>query len=162
MSEDGSEERETAHKMWLSEKITSLENENAELKKALLDMEVRLALQENAMKQAAERVMAMEAAIGQNAEHAQRQDMVIESSRVSIQGLVDEVNIHRDNFQKIGMIMQIHEQYIVPWCSKPKTRFSFFLRHAAWPFSCQSDTWSLFPNFIFTRLCYDFRVVFLF
>ena len=35
MSEDDREERETAHKMWLSEKITSLENENRELKKAL-------------------------------------------------------------------------------------------------------------------------------
>ena len=76
-------------------------------------MEARLAFQENAMKQFAERCMAMEAAIGQIVEHAQRQDMVIESSRASIQGLVDEVNIHRDNFQKIGMIMQIHEQYIV-------------------------------------------------
>ena len=65
------------------------------------------------MKQAAERFMAMEAAIGQIAEHAQRQDMVIESSRASIQGLVDEVIIHRNNFQNVGMIMQIHEQYIV-------------------------------------------------
>ena len=26
---------------------------------------------------------------------------------------MDEVDIHRDNFQKVGMIMQIHEQYIV-------------------------------------------------
>ena len=113
MSEDGTEERETAHKTWLSEKVTSLETENAELKKALRDMEERLALQENAMRQAAERFMAMDAAIWKIAEHAQRQDNVAESSRVSIQGLVDEVNIHRNNFQNVVMIMQIHEQYIV-------------------------------------------------
>ena len=43
MSEDDREERETAHKMWLSEKVTFLENENRELKKALQEMESRLA-----------------------------------------------------------------------------------------------------------------------
>ena len=101
MSEDDREEREIAFKMWLSDKVTSLETENAELKKTLQDMEARLTLQENAMRQVAERFMAMETAMGQIAERAQRQDGVIESKRASIQGLVDEVNIHRDNFQKV-------------------------------------------------------------
>ena len=41
-------------------------------------------------------------------EQVQRQNSATESSRVSIQGLADEVCIHRDNFQKVGMIMQIH------------------------------------------------------
>ena len=44
--------------------------------------------------------MVMETAIGQIAECAQRQDSVIASSRASIQGLMDEVNIHRIIFQK--------------------------------------------------------------
>ena len=35
MSEVDPEERETGHKMWLSQKITSLEKENEALKKAL-------------------------------------------------------------------------------------------------------------------------------
>ena len=59
--------------------------------------------------------MAMEAAIGQIAEHARRQDTVIERSRAPIQGLVDEVDIHRDNFQKVGMIMH-PRQHIVRSC----------------------------------------------
>ena len=29
-----------------------------------------------------------------------------------ISSIVDEDNIHRDNFQKVGMIMQVHEQSI--------------------------------------------------
>ena len=48
MSEDDSKERETAHQMWLSEKVTSLETENRELKKALQEMETRFTLQEAA------------------------------------------------------------------------------------------------------------------
>ena len=52
MSEDDPEEMETGQKMWLVEKVTTLEKENGELKKALHEMETRLAIQENVMKQA--------------------------------------------------------------------------------------------------------------
>ena len=34
-------------------------------------------------------------------------------SRASVQGLFEEVSIPRANFQKVGMIMQVHEQHIV-------------------------------------------------
>ena len=47
MSEVDAEERETEQKMWLAEKVTSLEKENGELKKTLLEMATRLATQEN-------------------------------------------------------------------------------------------------------------------
>ena len=47
MSEDDPEEVETGQKMWLVEKVTSLENQNEELKRALQDIEMRLAIQEN-------------------------------------------------------------------------------------------------------------------
>ena len=55
----------------------------------------------------------METAIIQIAEVVQQQNAAIESSRALMSSLVEEVNTHRDNFQKVGMIMQVHEQYIV-------------------------------------------------
>ena len=55
----------------------------------------------------------METAIIQIAEVVQQQNAAIESSRALLSSLVEEVNTYRDNFQKVGMIMQVHEQYIV-------------------------------------------------
>ena len=49
----------------------------------------------------------------QIAEVVQQQNTAIEGSRTLMNSLVDEVNIHRDNFEKVGMIMQIHEHYIM-------------------------------------------------
>ena len=43
MREDEPEERETSLKMWLVDKVTSFENQNEELKRALQEMEMRLA-----------------------------------------------------------------------------------------------------------------------
>ena len=54
----------------------------------------------------------METSIVQIAEVVQLQNAAIESSRALMNSLVEEVNTHRDNFQKVGMIMQVHEQYI--------------------------------------------------
>ena len=112
MSEDDSKETETAHQMWLSEKVTSLETENRELKKALQEMETMLTLQEAASRQIEERCARLGNAITQVAEFVQQQNASIESSRASLSSLVEEVNTHRANFQKVGMIMQVHEQYI--------------------------------------------------
>ena len=44
MSEDDPEEREIGQKMWLAEKVTTLEKENGELKRALHEMETLLAI----------------------------------------------------------------------------------------------------------------------
>ena len=63
MSEVDPQEIETGQKMWLSEKVTTLEKENAELKSALQEMETRLAFHENMMRQADERCTRLEAAI---------------------------------------------------------------------------------------------------
>ena len=59
--------------MWVSEKVTSLEKENGDLRKVLQDMEARLAIQDNLAKQAEERYARMEAAMGQIAEFVQQQ-----------------------------------------------------------------------------------------
>ena len=113
MIEVDPQEIETGQKMWLSEKVTTLEKENAELRKELQEMEMRLAAQENVARQAEERLARMEAAITQIADFVQQQNAAIESSRALTSSLVEEVNTHRENFQKVGMIMQIHEQHIV-------------------------------------------------
>ena len=99
--------------MWLVEKVTFLENQNEELKKALQEMEMRLATQENTARQADERHARIEAAITRIAEVVQQQNTAIEVSKASMISLVEEVNNHRDNFQKVAMIMQVHEQHIV-------------------------------------------------
>ena len=54
MSEEEPSERETRLKMWLSEKVASLEKENQDLKGALQEMEKRLSLLETTSKQADE------------------------------------------------------------------------------------------------------------
>ena len=88
--------------MWLSEKVTSLENENGELKKELHEMETRLAIQENMARQVEERCARLEAAITKIADFVQQQSVSIESSRTLMNSLVEEVSAHRDNFQKVG------------------------------------------------------------
>ena len=113
MSEDDPEEVETGQTMWLVEKVTSLENQNEELKRALQEMETRLALQENAARQSDERFVRMEAAITQIAEIVQEQNNAIEGTKALTISLAEEVTTHRDNFQKVAMVMQVHEQHIV-------------------------------------------------
>ena len=106
------DEIQTEKMMWLVEKATSLEDENKELKRALQEMEAKLALQENAVKGVAERQFAVEAAISYFAEHIQRQDVFNESTRSSINGLVEEVKKHQDEFRQMATILQTHQQHI--------------------------------------------------
>ena len=47
------------------------------------------------------------------AEVVQQQNTAIENSRVLMNGLVEEVSAHRDNFQKVALVMQVYEQHIV-------------------------------------------------
>ena len=113
LSEEDPEEREIREKMWLAEKVTSLEKENEELKVSLQVIETRLATQEDSARQVDERCVRLEAAITQIADFIQQQNASIESSRALMNGLVEEVKAHQDNFQKLGMIMQVHERHIV-------------------------------------------------
>ena len=50
LEEDTPEEIEKMNKMWLMDKVASLERENEEMKKALQEMATRIALQENMVK----------------------------------------------------------------------------------------------------------------
>ena len=104
MSEVDPEERETGHKMWLSQKITSLEKENEDLKRALQEIGTTLSLQETATRGVVERCAKFEAAIIQIADSVQQQNAAIESSRAMMSILVEEANTHRDNFQKVGTL----------------------------------------------------------
>ena len=113
MSEVDPQEIETGHKMWLSEKVTTLEKENTELKKALQEMETRLSTQENLARQAGERCTMLETAITQIGEQVQRQNLFNESVRASFTSLAEEVKKHQDNFREVGRIFQAHEEYIV-------------------------------------------------
>ena len=99
--------------MWLAEKVTTLEKENEELKGALREMETRLATQENMARQADERCARLEAAITQIVDFVQQQNATIENSRVLMNSLVEDVRIHHDNFEKLGLILHVHEQRIV-------------------------------------------------
>ena len=49
LEEETQEEIDERNKMWLIEKVTSLEKENEELKKALQEMTTRIALQDSTM-----------------------------------------------------------------------------------------------------------------
>ena len=110
MSEVDPEERETGQKMWLINKVTTLENENGELKRAVQEIEAKLALQENVTKQVMERCAVLETAITRIVEHAEQQNVFNESSRSSFEGLVNQVKTHQGYFQEVARILQNHEQ----------------------------------------------------
>ena len=57
--------------------------------------------------------MKIEAAITLIAEVDQQQNSAIRDSRASTISLAEEVNNHRDHFQKVAMVMQVHEQHIL-------------------------------------------------
>ena len=106
------EELQTERMMWLAEKATSLEKENEGMKRIIQEMEAKIVSQENAMKEMVERHLKVEAAIAYIADHIQRQDVFNESAKSCINGLVEEVKNHQDNFRGMAMILQIHEQHI--------------------------------------------------
>ena len=71
MQEDTPEEVDTARKMRLNEKVTSLEKEKEEMWTRIQQTE-RLALHERAAKETSERFGIVEAAITKIAEHVER------------------------------------------------------------------------------------------
>ena len=83
MSEVDPVEEETGKKMWLSEKVTSLEKENGELKRALQEMEAKIELQGKMIAEMSQRHGAIEITIAQIAERVQRQDSFDEGVRAS-------------------------------------------------------------------------------
>ena len=106
------EETRTQHTTWLEERVTALEKEKETMEMALQDMEVKMMLQENAMKEVVERLVMVEAAIGKIAEHIQRLDVFNESARTSINGVFEEVKKHQETFSGMATVLQAHELHI--------------------------------------------------
>ena len=112
LSEDDPVERETTQRMWLADKVISLENENGELKKAVHKMEAKATLQENTIKELVERYGMMEGAIKEIIEHIQRQNVFNTSAKTTMASLVEEVKTHQGNFQEVAWVLQNHENHI--------------------------------------------------
>ena len=108
MEEDTPEEDEAEKKTVLEEKVTTLEKEKEAMEKALREMEAKLTLQENIVKEVLERCAVIETAIVRIAEHVQRQNVFNESMRASVAGLVEEVKTNRGNFAEVARVLQGH------------------------------------------------------
>ena len=113
MCEEDPEERETRQKMWLSEKVTSLEKEREEMAKTIQEMRTKIELQEKALTEMHQRQGAIEAAVAQIMQQVQRQNAFNEGVRASITSLAEDVKKHNDNFHEVARIFQAHEEHIV-------------------------------------------------
>lgn len=91
MDVEAPEERHVQQMMWLSEKVATLEKENEEMKRKILEMELRLAAQDEAKEEDVKRRVEMECAIVEIAEHLQKQSVLNESAITTVDGLVEEV-----------------------------------------------------------------------
>ena len=98
--------------MWLSEKVTTLEKENGDLKRVLQEMEAKIELQERTIAEMAQRHGAMETAIVLIAEQVQRHISFNEGVRASFTSLAEEVGKHQNNFQEVARIFQAHEEHM--------------------------------------------------
>ena len=106
-------ERERQEKMWVMERITTLSRENEEMKRIMEVIEAKIAQQERMEKEMRERQLMMEAAITQIAQHTQQQNVFNESTKATLNGLVEEVKKHQDLFQETVRVLQNHEQQVV-------------------------------------------------
>ena len=96
----------------LTERVTSLEKENVEMKRVIQEMEAKMAFQESAMKEMVERHLREEAAIAYIAEHIQRQEVFNKSAITSINDTVKEIKNHQEGFRGMATILQVREQHI--------------------------------------------------
>ena len=112
MQEDTPEERRSDLLDALTEKVDSLEKENGELKKALQEMEAKMALQAKAIMATCERFSTIETGMMEIVQHVQQHEAFNRSVRTSIDGLEKQVQIHQDNFGHVVRIFQNHEQHI--------------------------------------------------
>ena len=106
------EETRTNHAMWLEQKIVSLEKEKEEMKIALQEMAIRIGLQENMLKQYVELQGVLDSGMTRICESVQRLNTFTESATPIINGLVQEVQKHQDNFREVGRILLNHEEHI--------------------------------------------------
>ena len=106
------EERETGQKMWLVEKVTTLENEKEEMIATIEEMRANIELQEKTIAEMHQRYGAIEATIAQMVEQVQRQNMFNEGVRASFTSLAEVIGKHQDNFLEVVRIFQAHEEHM--------------------------------------------------
>ena len=95
------------------ERITSLEKENADLKRALQEMERMMAIQDSTTKEMAQQLSMVKTALREIAEHTQRQILFNESAKTTMAELVQEVQKHQNNFLEVVRVLENHEQHIL-------------------------------------------------
>ena len=113
MEEVRPDDVQTEGAMWVSERITVLQNENEELKKTVQEMVAKIELQQRMIFELGGRVGEMQKAIAKIAEHVQHQNVFNQSAKTSIDEVVEEVQAHQRNFQEVAKARQNHEQHIV-------------------------------------------------
>ena len=112
LEEDTPEEIEAMNKMWLMDKVTSLERENEEMKKALQEMATRVQLQEDMLKRCVELQGVLDSAVTRICESIQRLNAFTENASSAINELAGEAQKHQDNFREVGRILLNHEEHI--------------------------------------------------
>ena len=112
MHEDTPEERRSEQLDALTEKVASLEKENGELKKALQELDAKMALQAKAIMATCERFSAIETGMMEIVQHIRQHEAFNRSVKTSIDGLEKQVQIHWDNFGHVVRIFRNHEEHI--------------------------------------------------
>ena len=112
MEEVQPEEVQTERAMWVSERITTLQNENEELKRSAQEMAAKIELQQRTIFELGGRVGEMQKAIAKIAEHVQHQNVFNQSAKTSTDELVEEAKAHQKCFQEVAKVLQNHEQHI--------------------------------------------------
>ena len=98
--------------MWAIEKVTTLEREKEELKKTLQEMETRIAVQDNKIKEMDERQGAVQATLARVCESVQGLNTFTETATPLINGLVQEVQKHQGSFREVGRVLLNREEHI--------------------------------------------------
>ena len=117
MDEVRPEDVQTERVMWISERLTTLQNENEELKKTVQETKAKIEHNENTVATLVERFGTMELAIARIAEHVQHQNVFNQSAKTSIDQLVEEAKAHQKCFQEVAKVLQNHEQHIANSCA---------------------------------------------
>ena len=109
MQEVTPEERRSGQLEGLTDKVASLEKENGELKKAVQEMEAKMALQAEAIMTMAERCSMIDTGIMEIVQHVRQHEAFNRSVKTSIDCLENQVRAHQDNFQEVVLVLQNHE-----------------------------------------------------
>ena len=112
MQEDTPEERRSEQLDALTERVTSLEKENGELKKAVQEMQAKMTLQANAIRATCERFSTIETGMMEIVQHVVQHEAFNKSVRTSIDCLEKQVQNHQDNFGHVMRIFQNHDEHI--------------------------------------------------